>query len=348
MYRGRFVPLSRKIKTLPEILRANGYDTYGYYESGLRREYGFGRGFVSYKYRINSLVYRAVDLMKDTSSFLFIHYFDVHCSNLRTSKFVYDGPPEFRDRYTQSQLDHHPSDVLLSRVKLTDEELEQVIARYDGGILHVDSQLKALFKRLKEKGLFANSLIIITADHGESLGYKGMMDKHGWLYDVGLHVPLLIKLPQAFEGPGPKKGRVGQLVRTIDIMPTILDVLSIDPPPYIEGRSLLGVAEDRVAYARLRNCYSLRTPNSRLLFYGAPDFENKADIEVYDVKNDPRESQNLYGKDDTRLNTLMPLAERLEAKAAALKTEFQDEDLAPQKLDQKGIDELKALGYLQE
>jgi arylsulfatase A-like enzyme len=349
MPREDFIPLSGKLKTLTEILRANGYDTYGYYDGGfLDPKYGFGRGFISYKNRTNALVYRAIDLIKDKPAFLFIHYFDVHSSRLDSSEFVYDGPPEFRDRYTQSRLNHDPSDVFSGRVTLTDEELEQVTARYDGGILHVDSQLEELFDLLKKKNLFDNALIIITSDHGESLGFKGMMNKHGWLYDVGLHVPLLMKLPKDYKSPGPAKGKIDYLVRTTDIMPTILEVLSIDPPPYIEGSSLLGVTEDRIGYARFLTCYSVRTPSSRLLFYARPDFDNKVDIEVYDLKNDPGESTNLHGRGDLKLiNELMPLAGQLEARAESLREEFEDSTLTVQSLDDEAIEDLKALGYLQ-
>jgi arylsulfatase A-like enzyme len=349
MYRDDFLPLSGKIRTLPEILRTHGYETYGYFDGGLLTpQYGFRRGFVSYKWKTNALVYRAVDLIKDKPVFLFIHYFDVHCTPVNSSsEFIYDGPPEFRDRYTQSQLNHKPRDVFFGKVKLTDEELEQVTARYDGGILHVDFQLKELFAVLKKKGLFENSLIIITSDHGESLGFKGMMYRHGWLYDVGLHVPLLIKLPKDFETTGPKQGKIDYLVRSIDIMPTILEILSIDPPSYIEGRSLLGVNEDRVAYARHQTCYSLRTADSRLLFYGVPDFDHKINFEIYDSRNDPHESVDLYGKGDPRMDMLMPIVEQLEARAASLKTTLEDKNLTPQSLDQKTIDDLEALGYLQ-
>lgn len=348
MYRDDFIPLSGKIKTLPEILGENGYDTYGYFDGGLLSpQYGFGRGFLSYKRKNNSLVHRAINLIKEKPVFLFIHYFDVHSTRLDSSDYLYDGPPEFRDRYTQSRPNHKSSHVFYGKVKLTNEELEQVTARYDGGILDVDFQLKNLFAALKEKELFDNSLIIITSDHGESLGFKEMMDRHGWLYDVGLHVPLLVKLPKDYEAPGPVKGKVDYLVRTTDIMPTILDILSIDPPQHMDGSSLLRVTEDRISYARFLTCYSVRTADSRLLFYGDPDFDHKIDIEVYDLKNDPDESINLYGKDDLKMNRLMPLMERMEAKAESLKAKFEDSSLTVQNLDQETIDDLKALGYLQ-
>ena len=240
------------------------------------------------------------------------------------------------------------STMWYGKEKLTDEELEQVIARYDGGILHVDSQLKELFELLKKEELFDQSLIIITADHGESLGYKGEFAVHGWLYDVGTHVPLIIKFPDNFQYSGPRRGNVDFLVRTIDIMPTILEVLSIDAPPYIiDGSSLLGVSEDRTNYARMRNCYSVRTADSMILFYGRPDFAHKDDIEIYDLNSEPLENVNLDGKDEKLLNTLIAIAEQEEADAELLRKKLEDKDQEIQTLDQKDIEGLKALGYLQ-
>jgi arylsulfatase A-like enzyme len=345
-------PLSRKIKTLPELLKAHGYATYGYYDTAdysetslLGPQYGFDRGFDSYKRKIGKVIYRVVKLVKRKPTFLFLHYFDVHYSG--SSDYLYDGPPEFRDKFTQSRLNRNPNDVLTGKEKLTEKELEQVIARYDGGIVHVDSQIKELFDLLKKEGLFEQSLIILTSDHGESLGFKGMMDNHGWLYNVGTHVPLIIKFPGDFHYSGPLRGKVDFLVRTIDIMPTILEVLSIDAPPYIEGKSLLSVTEDRMNYARMLKGYSVRTADSMILFNSEPDFAHKDDIEIYDLKRDPLEHVNLTGTDEELLHTLLAIAEHEESKAESLRNELDDNTQEIVTLDQKDIDGLKALGYIQ-
>jgi arylsulfatase A-like enzyme len=313
----------------------------------LSPKYGFSRGFVSYKEKNNQIVSRAISENKEKPFFLFIHYFDVHNSRFDLSDYIYDGPPEFRDRFIKSRFNRNPVNVWRGEEKLTDEELEQVIARYDGGILHVDSQIKELFDLLKKEGLFEQSLIILTSDHGESLGFKGMMDNHGWLYNVGTHVPLIIKFPGDFHYSGPLRGKVDFLVRTIDIMPTILEVLSIDAPPYIEGKSLLSVTEDRMNYARMLKGYSVRTADSMILFNSEPDFAHKDDIEIYDLKRDPLEHVNLTGTDEELLHTLLAIAEHEESKAESLRNELDDNTQEIVTLDQKDIDGLKALGYIQ-
>jgi arylsulfatase A-like enzyme len=174
-----------------------------------------------------------------------------------------------------------------------------------------------------------------------------MMDNHGWLYNVGTHVPLIIKFPGDFHYSGPLRGKVDFLVRTIDIMPTILEVLSIDAPPYIEGKSLLSVTEDRMNYARMLKGYSVRTADSMILFNSEPDFAHKDDIEIYDLKRDPLEHVNLTGTDEELLHTLLAIAEHEESKAESLRNELDDNTQEIVTLDQKDIDGLKALGYIQ-
>jgi len=352
-------PLSSKIKTLAEILKSHDYQTIGIYdcEVQLGPQYGFGRGFDGYmNYR--KIGYSASSIMnllpntKDRPFFLFVHYFDVHCSDLENSQFVYDGPPEFRDKFTKAMPVHSPIDIWYGNVEISAEELEAIIARYDGGILHVDSQLNELFNSLKSKGIFDNSLIIITADHGESLGYKETMKSHGWLYEIGTHVPLIIKLPKNYSASHAPHKQTDFVVRTIDILPTILQVLSIESPPYINGISLLANTGDRNDYAALSRCYSIKSNSSKILvFENVPkntnaSFMRKSKIELYDLLNDPDEMNNLYGKDDERLRKLLLLAEDMKEEARLLRADLADDKAEPITLNKQQIDELEALGYL--
>lgn len=343
-----YIPLSRKIKTLPEILKANGYRTFGYFDGAfLHKDYGFGRGFDIYKLRSPEKVQEAIDSLYKEAFFLFVHYFEVHSSEFTYSEYLYDGPPEFRDKFTQGPLEHNPRGVWRGKTKLTDRELEQVIARYDGGISHVDFLIEELFRALREKYLYEESLIVVTSDHGESLGFKGMIAGHGGLYDVGTHVPLIIKFPKSFASSHPLRGKVDHIVRTIDIMPTILDVMSIESPPYITGKSLLRATENRTSYAQQKDAYSVRTEDLRILFRGSPDLTDKRRIEIYDVVDDPSESVNLYGKDDDRTDKLLQLVDQLHEKENSLKAELEDKTSKPKMLDKERIEHLKALGYLE-
>jgi arylsulfatase A-like enzyme len=105
---------------------------------------------------------------------------------------------------------------------------------YDGEIAYADSALAHLIEYLKQKDLYDNSVIVVVGDHGEGLG-EHKEDTHGiFLYDSTTHVPLIVKLPKSAEAGK----EIQAQVRTIDIMPTLLDLLSIAAPAKQDGASL--------------------------------------------------------------------------------------------------------------
>ena len=107
-------------------------------------------------------------------------------------------------------------------------------ALYDSGVAYADQEIGRLLETLRELGLDRRTLVIITSDHGEALGENGLAG-HAYLYDFNLRVPLLLGLPN-----GDHAGtRVAAQVRSIDIVPTALEVLGIRQPDGIDGRSLL-------------------------------------------------------------------------------------------------------------
>jgi len=165
--------------------------------------------------------------------FLFINYFDPH--------FPYVPPPPYNsyfgtiDKSIISRL-NPPGDVsyitasaiLADSVvkdahRLTPMEKEFIVSQYAGEILYVDHYLGLLFERLKALNVYDKTLIIVTADHGEMFGEHGEMYHGMTLYEVVLHVPLIIKYPAASH----RQGVVGKRVSLVDLTPTILFFLTI-------------------------------------------------------------------------------------------------------------------------
>jgi arylsulfatase A-like enzyme len=221
---------------------------------------------------------------------------------------------------------------------------------YDVELSFLDAQLGRLFARLRESGRYDDTLIVVTADHGEGLG------EHGWhahrlLYEEQLHVPLIVKLPR-----GPRGTVVEDLVRTIDIFPTVLEVADVAAPKPIEGRSLValargGVDEPRVAYADQLNkwdtkadmldqrpqddlLHSLRSASWKLIYRPL----RPATSELYDLANDPHEARNLYAEQGERANAM--LGELNARKPWVL------HDLGEGSLDDHAADALRELGYM--
>ena len=212
---------------------------------------------------------------------------------------------------------------------------------YDGEIAYADSALGHFLAYLKKQGWYEGALIIVLGDHGEGLG-EHHEDTHGiFLYDSTTHVPLIVKLPSKREA-----GKtVDALVRTTDIMPTILGLLGIAAPANLDGDSLepfFGGTEPgprtvfgqtdyplRFGWAPLR---SVRTEGFKFIEAPKPEF--------YDLHNDPGELHNHYVPWDGAVQKLRKALAESSAKSPALG------NTSPASVSASTIDELHALGYL--
>jgi choline-sulfatase len=280
------VPLSPQHATWAELLKKQGYQTAAFIGAVILDSQtlapGLDRGFDFYdnfpakpdtKERWSRVERRAMTVVQHAESwldrhpnskaprFMWVHLFDPHDP--------YEPPPPFSEKYAQHL--------------------------YDGEIAYADFALGHFIATLKKSGAYQNAIIIIVGDHGEGLGEHGE-DTHGlFLYDSTLHVPLIIKTPDAAH-----HGMViDALVRTTDILPTVLSVTNTPPPHELNGDSLIPLinAESQPArslfgetdyplrwgWAPLR---ALREENAKFIEAPKPEF--------YDLQADPRELKNLY------------------------------------------------------
>jgi len=213
---------------------------------------------------------------------------------------------------------------------------------YDGEIAFADAQVGRLLRFLKEKGLYRHTLIVLSGDHGESLGEHGEKTHGFFIYNATLRVPLIVHLP----GEASAK-TVTDLVNLADLMPTVLQILKVDVPSQVQGRNLLPLmapkkeAASRSLYAetflpRLHfNWSELRgVETENYHFIDAPK------PELYDLTRDPGETQNL-------LPQKKAVGEEMRAKLAALIREYSAGQEMAQKtgLDPALMERLKSLGY---
>jgi len=235
----------------------------------------------------------------DRPFFLWIHYWDVHDP-------LIVPPPEFvrAARRTLGRTSAGPPSL------------------YDTELNFIDVQIGRLLAALRERGLYGPTLIVVTADHGEGLGEHGW-HSHRLLYEEQIHVPLIVKPVAGSASAGARARRViPETVRTIDIVPTILEELGVDGPP-VEGRSLFPLLRGdadapRPAYADQLNKWDLKAdmlaqrPDDDLL-HCMEDGSAKliyrplrpAESELYDIERDPDEANNLYAADDPRAVRLL-------------------------------------------
>lgn len=216
---------------------------------------------------------------------------------------------------------------------------------YRGAIAFTDAQVGRVFDFLEARGLADNTIVVVTADHGEGLGQHGE-ETHGFfVYESSMHVPLIVRVP----GRGIAPGRVSQSVRTVDIMPTVLDLLGISPPAPIEGVSLVpllsgatrelpldgyGEAMYPLHHYGWSELTTLRSDRYKLIDAPRP--------ELYDLERDPGEMVNLFDERRTVADAMLrQLRERKRLMA-------EDAPDAPQTgdVDPETRARLAALGYV--
>ena len=212
---------------------------------------------------------------------------------------------------------------------------------YDGEIAFADEQVGRVIRYLKENKIYENSIIVLSGDHGESLGEHGEKTHGFFIYNATMHVPLIIHLPGNSVGR-----RESGLVSLVDLMPTILAAVGIEAPSQVQGTNLLPElaareAKDRDLYGetflpRIHFDWSeLRaTENTRYHFIDAPR------PELYDLSKDPDETHNLFSEKKA-------VAEEMRAKLTGLIRQYSAEKELAEKtgLDPVLMERLKSLGY---
>jgi arylsulfatase A-like enzyme/Flp pilus assembly protein TadD len=170
---------------------------------------------------------------------------------------------------------------------------------YDAEVSHVDQSLGEIDAFLRKYNLLEKTDIVLTSDHGESLGDHGEAGHGFFVYDSTLHVPLIIR-PAGFHG---KRGqRIGHLVSLVDLMPTMLDGLGIDIPPAVQGRSLRPLllnkpTDDTALYAE---CFVPQLHFGwsplRSIRQGRYKYIEAPRPELYDTVEDRGELRNLFSE----------------------------------------------------
>jgi arylsulfatase A-like enzyme/Flp pilus assembly protein TadD len=215
---------------------------------------------------------------------------------------------------------------------------------YDGEIAFADSQVGRLIRELKDKNVYQNTVIVLTGDHGESLGEHGEKTHGFFIYNATLHIPVIIHLPA---GPAPRT--VSELVSLPDLMPTVLAFLKLDAPSDVQGRNLLPFLIDKDNNKDQARSLYAETFLPRLHFNWSElrgaETENYHFIdapkpELYDLKNDPQETNNLYPQKKA-------VAEEMRNKLTTLIQQYSTGQELAQKtgLDPALMERLKSLGY---
>lgn len=264
--------LSPSVISLAEILKQNKYTCAAFLSSARRAVL---RGF-DYKapkdWEDAILTQKAITWLTnnyDKNFFLWVHYFQPHDPYNPPEPYNSIFDPEYQGDIDGSGKTHEK--ISAKKIILKSADLNHIISLYDGCINYIDDQIKKTLNAVKTLGLEDDTLLIITADHGENLYYPQFYFGHdASIYDDVLKVPYIMKFPKKI----PKNVKIDKIVESVDIAPTILDFLKIRIPHYFEGRSLVPLifsekdaGDFKFAYAEWQSkILSIRTDKYRYIY----------------------------------------------------------------------------------
>ena len=321
--------------TIAEKLSESGYATGAWVAAFvLDGRWGLNQGFDVYDDHFDLGKYKHLDLgavqrpanevmdaalqwleaHKSGPFFAWVHLYDPHTP--------YEPPEPFRSKYQQRGLR----------------------GLYDGEIAFTDQQVGRCLSWLKTNGVENRTVVVVMGDHGEALGSHGEASHGYFVYDYALHVPFLLATPLA-ELSGI---RVDTQVSSVDLLPTLLELLDIDVPGGGHGRSLLPAMLDpgrgSVAYAYgesmtpnlqfgWSSLHTLRSTRYKLIQAPRP--------ELYDLSADPGEATNVIARHPAVAEDLIRRLDRLMAETSKEAPEPETADL-----DKETLERLAALGYV--
>jgi len=223
-------------------------------------------------------------------------------------------------------------------IELSPDELDHVVALYDGEIAYADSQIGRLLYELEKRELLQDALVIITADHGEELFERGDIGHGPTLYEEVLRVPLIMWQKQS-ERPG---ATVDSHVTLLDIVPTVLSVCGIQSRGTLRGKPLLPPAEEvgsDMVWAEVDEDTLYVAHKRALVWNNWKIITSPSGRELYDILAGPHEMNYLSG-------TNQKLVESLASKADEFSGKLQQRTAVEIKLDDRRLRELQSLGYV--
>jgi arylsulfatase len=359
----------RKVRTdvplLASVLAELGYQTAAFsanpYASGI---YGLDRGFALFDFQggdaardyvdIRALVDRArfwLDLREPGPFFLYLHVMNVHGP--------YRAPPEYRERFLDGPFEEFPFQNPLweaiaqerrfeRRAEVKAEHLRDLSARYDGAIAYTDTVLGALIQDLRTRGVLDQSVLLITADHGEELFDHGSFGHRRSLHRELLDIPLLLRLPGGREGGL----RISEPVSLIDVPATLLELAgqehALDEGRFGRGVSLAPLLEPGRAPepARAMRAELMQQGGMSSMLeewpYRMIHMAGEEQARLYRLDRDAREAHDLAGEEPAVLERLSEIARRMQPDASEIATG----EVVPREGELQK--QLEALGYVEE
>lgn len=344
--------LAEEITTLAEVFQTAGYTTAAFTDGGfMSRSFGLAQGFELFDDSGGGLDVLApkvsswIDAHREQSFLLLVHTYAVHTP--------YQPPEPYRSIFLDGLASRTPgfeptSEAMetVRRSMWTDRpqplpaaDLAYAEALYDAEIRQLDAWLEALFSQLEDAGLLDRATVVVFSDHGEAFGEHGSV-LHELLYSPVTRIPLILRLPR-----GRQARTVDATVGAIDLMPTLLDLAGLEPPPAIQGRSLVPLLLGRSLHDRpifSESPYFIDKPavawGDRRLIVNV----RTAASELYAFRSDPLEQHDLAATEPAAAARLRRTLDGWQAAMANLKRALPE----GAQVDDETLEQLRTLGYV--
>ena len=390
--------LEDSFTTLAEILQGCGYRTAGFCNNAWVSEFtGLDQGFQHYRkmwlkpYGTNFLIahgfFRGIQMLfsdapptgdvanttrevldwvgKDGEKpfFVFINLMEPHPPLDYRPDFTTPFLPEDMSPEDLKKVNQNPYSIWAGKKKMDEAEFAGYRALYDGELRYMDSHLGTFFGKLRSAGILDDTLVVVTADHGEQMGEGGYLGHHFALREALIHVPLIIRYPKLF----PAGNRIANRVQTLDILPTMLAMLGIEAPEVwesLQGESLYPLPQDKGRYIiaeEMRPLLEMKFVNAFQPSFDVDReyghrikacledqykyvFQDDGKEEIYDIEQDTQEVQNVLKKHPDVVKRFRGKMQKWLASFEPFEIKEEDYRFKPDKATEE---QLRSLGYIQ-
>ena len=312
--------LPESLLTIAELLKERGYFTGGFVSNGyVSDKWRFDQGFTQFQNFIRegkannaqAVVKAATAFIKEKKGapfYLYLGTSDPHVTYRAHKEFIssYDAGPIYKGRYEKNITGDELAKAKGAKAPPTERDRKRIEALYENEIAFNDKHFGELVKLLKAEGIYDDTMIIVSADHGDEFWEHGSCGHGHSVYEELISVPLFIRWPAGFPA-----GRFEAGAEGVDLLPTLMEVFGGSFPPGAaqQGRSLLpqlkaarGYPQARMA-SQAKDRFALTVGDAKVIFRG------RAAIETYDLKADRGELTDVSGtRPILTLSVLDPMA----------------------------------------
>jgi len=306
--------LAESWTTVDEVAKAAGKYVAGVSANGyVRPKRGFGTAWDKYSNHIEEeLGLKAQDILdkgisfvdgKKQPWFLYLGTVDTHVSWRAKEPWISKYDPGYQGKFADTFGGDDAAAAAGGRLKLSDAEIKHVRALYDSNVSYQDDVLGKLVEKLTAWGIWDQTMLVVTADHGDEQWEDGRVGHGASTRDMLIHTPLLVHYP-----PLVAPGAYSEGTEVVDIVPTIADALGVQVDPEWQGESLIPLTQGvNRGYARLSFNSMYEDQHAGRIGPWKVRVSGGGNLRVFDLGTDPKEMKDLAGQPSAAIGSRMVL-----------------------------------------